>query len=94
MTSPSTLVSTSHFAVTARNASSFEGCTQTGDAVVCNFTRAGQKSVVAWAETGTAAYTAPEGSTLLCDPAAKCTQVAGGSAVTLTEIPVRIYLQA
>jgi hypothetical protein len=74
--------------------STFEGCTQTGNAVVCNFTRAGQKSIVAWAETGTAAYTAPEGSTLLCDPAAKCTQVAGGSAVTLTEIPVRIYLQS
>jgi len=74
--------------------SSFEGCTETGDSVVCNFTRAGQKSVVAWANTGTAAYTAPEGSTLLCDPAAKCSQVAGGSQVTLTEIPVRIYLQS
>jgi len=74
--------------------SSFEGCTQTGDTVVCNFTRAGQKSVVAWAETGTAAYTAPEGSTLLCDPSAKCSQVSGGTAVTLTEIPVRIYLQS
>ncbi|CAB5037708.1 MAG: hypothetical protein F2923_03475 [Actinobacteria bacterium] len=74
--------------------SSFEGCTQTGDTVVCNFTRAGQKSVVAWAETGTAAYTAPEGSTLLCDPSAKCSQVAGGTQITLTEIPVRIYLQS
>jgi hypothetical protein len=74
--------------------SSFQGCTQTGDAVVCNFTRAGQKSVVAWAETGTTSYTAPEGSTLLCDPSAKCSQVSGGTAVTLTEIPVRIYLQS
>ena len=74
--------------------SSFEGCTQTGDTVVCNFTRAGQKSVVAWAETGTAVYTAPEGSTLLCDPSAKCSQVAGGTQITLTEIPVRIYLQS
>jgi len=74
--------------------SSFNGCTQTADTVVCNFTRAGQKSVVAWAETGTTAYTAPEGSSLLCDPSAKCSQVAGGAQITLTEIPIRIYLQS
>ncbi len=74
--------------------SSFEGCTEDGNTVTCNFTRAGQKSIVAWANTGTAPYTAPEGSTLVCDPAAKCSQVPAGSALTLAEVPVRIYLQA
>ncbi|MDO9485238.1 MAG: beta-galactosidase [Actinomycetota bacterium] len=74
--------------------SSFEGCTEDGNTVTCNFTRAGQKSIVAWANTGTAPFTAPEGSTLVCDPAAKCSQVPAGSALTLTEVPVRIYLQA
>ena len=74
--------------------STFEGCTQTGQVVTCNFTRAGQKSIVAWAETGTATYTAPQGSTLVCDPEAKCSQVPADSQLTLTEVPVRIYLQA
>jgi len=74
--------------------SAFEGCTETGDVVTCNFTRAGQKSIVAWANAGTATYTAPEGSTLVCDPAAQCSQVPAGSEMTLTEVPVRIYLQA
>ncbi len=74
--------------------SSFGGCTETGNVVTCNFTRAGQKSIVAWANTGTAPYSAPAGSTLVCDPAAKCSPVPAGSQLTLTEVPVRIYLQA
>jgi len=72
---------------------SFAGCEDNGGAVVCNFTKDGAKSIVAWAETGEVPYTAPEGSQLLCDPLANCQELAAGTAVTLTEIPVRIYLQ-
>lgn len=71
----------------------FGGCKQAGEAVVCGFTRDGQLSYVAWAETGTATYTSPAGSQLICDPVANCQQIAPGAAVTLTEIPVRIYTQ-
>lgn len=74
--------------------SQFEGCTDTAGAVTCNFTRDGQKSIVAWAETGDAAYTAPAGSQLVCDPLANCQEVLEGAAITLTEVPVRIYVQA
>lgn len=74
--------------------SQFEGCTDTAGAVTCNFTRDGQKSIVAWAETGDAAYTAPAGSQLVCDPLANCQEIAEGAAITLTEVPVRIYVQA
>jgi hypothetical protein len=74
--------------------SQFEGCTDTAGAVTCNFTRDGQKSIVAWAETGDAAYTAPAGSQLVCDPLANCQEVLEGASITLTEVPVRIYVQA
>ena len=74
--------------------SQFEGCTDAAGAVTCNFTRDGQKSIVAWAETGDAAYTAPAGSQLVCDPLANCQEVLEGASITLTEVPVRIYVQA
>jgi hypothetical protein len=73
--------------------SQFEGCTDTAGAVTCNFVRDGQKSIVAWAETGDAPYTAPAGSQLVCDPLANCQEIAEGAAITLTEVPVRIYVQ-
>ena len=72
---------------------SFAGCEESGGAVICNFTKDGAKSIVAWAQTGEVPYTAPEGSQLLCDPLANCQELAAGTAVTLNEIPVRIYLQ-
>ena len=72
----------------------FDGCTDTAGAVICNFTRDGQTSVVAWAETGEATYTAPAGAQLVCDPLANCQEVTPGAAVTLTEVPIRFYTQA
>ena len=74
--------------------SEFGGCTDTGGAVTCDFTRDGQKSIVAWAETGELPYTAPAGAQLVCDPLANCQEIGEGAQVTLTDIPVRIYLQA
>lgn len=74
--------------------SEFGGCTDTAGAVTCEVTRDGQKSVIAWAETGTATFTAPAGSQLVCDPLASCQEVGEGTEITLTEVPVRIYLQA
>ena len=73
--------------------SKFDGCTESGDAVTCEFTRDGQTSVVAWAQTGEATYTAPEGAQLVCDPLANCTETTPGAAITLTEVPIRIYTQ-
>lgn len=73
--------------------SSFGGCQENGNAVTCDFDRAGQKSIVAWAETGTADYTAPEGAALVCDPLANCQEATAGQAITLTEVPVRVYTQ-
>ncbi len=73
--------------------SSFDGCTEDGNAVTCNFSKAGAQWIVAWAETGTAQYTAPEGTQLVCDPLANCTETAAGTGITLTEVPVRVYLQ-
>ena len=49
--------------------------------------------VVAWAQSGEVAYTTPENSALVCDPLANCQEAAGGSEITLTEVPVRVYLQ-
>ena len=74
--------------------SSFEGCTESGNVVTCNFTRAGQKSIVAWANTGTASFPTPAGSTLVCDPMQKCEKPSSDVPLTLTEVPVRIYLAA
>ena len=73
--------------------SKFDGCDEAGGAVTCNFSRDGQKSVVAWAQTGEAPYTAPAGTQLVCDPLANCQESAAAAAITLTEIPVRLYLQ-
>lgn len=71
----------------------FGGCTETGNAVTCDFTRDGTNWVVAWAQSGDAPYTTPENSQLVCDPLAACTEAAPGSQITLTEVPVRVYLQ-
>lgn len=73
--------------------SAFEGCEENGDAVVCNFSREGAKSVVAWAEKGEVPFKAPDGTALVCDPLANCQEVAGGAEMTLTEVPVRFFLQ-
>ena len=74
--------------------SEFGGCTDTAGAVTCEVTRDGQKSVIAWAEKDTAAFKAPAGAQLVCDPLASCQEIGEGADVTLTEVPVRIYLQA
>ena len=73
--------------------SSYEGCTDNAGAVECTFVRDGQKSIVAWAETGETSYTMPEGAQLVCDPLQNCTEPASGP-FTLTEVPVRIYFAA
>jgi hypothetical protein len=71
-------------------------CTESGNAVICNFTRGGNNWQWAWAESGEAPYTTPEGALLVCDPLANCQdldpQAPGGSPITLTEVPVRIQL--
>jgi hypothetical protein len=72
---------------------SFNGCTENANAVTCDFSRDGTSWVVAWAETGEAAYTTPENSQLVCDPLAACQEAAPGTEITLTEVPVRVYLQ-
>ena len=72
----------------------FGGCTEADNTVVCDFSRnaGAEKWVVAWAQTGEAQYTTPENSALVCDPLANCQEAAGGSQITLTEVPVRVYL--
>ncbi len=72
---------------------SYDGCQESGNSVICNFSAAGSSWIVAWAQTGEAPYTTPENSQLVCDPLANCQEAAGGSEITLTEVPVRIYLQ-
>lgn len=71
----------------------FGGCTEKANAVTCNFTRDGQVSVIAWAETGEAPLTVPAGAQLVCDPLANCQQISPDAAITLTEVPVRISTQ-
>jgi hypothetical protein len=71
----------------------FDGCTESGNAVTCSFNRDGTSWTVAWAETGSAEYTLPEGAQLVCDPLANCTEGKPGATISLTEVPVRIYLQ-
>ncbi len=71
----------------------FGGCTEANNAVVCDFSRDGTSWKVAWAQAGEVAYTTPENSQLVCDPLAVCSEAPPASAVTLTEVPVRIYLQ-
>lgn len=71
----------------------FDGCTEEAGAVTCEFTREGQTSVVAWAQSGEVPYTAPEGAQLVCDPLANCLEVTPGSEITLTEVPIRVFTQ-
>ena len=71
----------------------FDGCTEEAGAVTCSFTREGQTSVVAWAQSGEAPYTAPEGAQLVCDPLANCLEVTPGSEIMLTEVPIRVFTQ-
>ncbi len=72
---------------------SYDGCQESGNSVICNFSAVGSSWIVAWAQTGEAPYTTPENSQLVCDPLANCQEAAGGSEITLSEVPVRIYLQ-
>jgi len=72
---------------------SFDGCQESGNTVTCDFSASGSRWIVAWAQTGEAPYTTPENSQLVCDPLANCQEAAGGSEITLSEVPVRIYLQ-
>ena len=71
----------------------FDGCTEEAGAVTCEFTREGQTSIVAWAQTGEVPFTAPEGAQLVCDPLANCLEVTPGSEITLTEVPIRVFTQ-
>jgi len=71
----------------------FDGCTDASGVVTCNFSLAGGKSTVAWAETGDAQYTVPDGVQLVCDPLQNCKEASGGSTITLTEVPVRLFYQ-
>ena len=71
----------------------FDGCTEEGNVVTCDFNRDGTSWIVAWAQEGEATYTTPENSQLVCDPLATCQEAAPGTEITLTEIPVRVYLQ-
>ena len=71
----------------------FGGCTEADNTVVCEFSRDGTSWIVAWAQSGEVVYTTPENSQLVCDPLAACKEAPPASPVTLTEVPVRIYLQ-
>ena len=73
--------------------SSFGGCQETAGAVVCSFDRAGQKSLVVWAESAPAQYTTPDNAVLVCDPLSNCVEATPGSPITLTDVPVNISLQ-
>jgi hypothetical protein len=73
---------------------SFKGCTTSdAGAVTCEFSKAGQNWTVAWAEKGDTPFTLPEGTRLVCDPLANCTEAQAGSQVTLTKVPIRTYAQ-
>jgi GH35 family endo-1,4-beta-xylanase len=72
---------------------SFGGCTENAGAVTCDFSRDGTSWIVAWAQTGEVPYTTPENSQLVCDPLSACQEAGPGTQITLTEIPVRVYLQ-
>jgi len=71
---------------------SYDGCDQSGDTVICNFSSMDSKWIVAWAEKGEVPYTTPENSQLVCDPLANCREAAPSSDIMLTTIPVRVYL--
>ena len=61
--------------------------------MTCNFSLAGGKSTVAWAEKGDTQFTVPDGVQLVCDPLQNCKEASGGSTITLTEVPVRLFYQ-
>lgn len=71
----------------------FGGCQETNNAVTCDFSRDGVTWVVAWAQTGEAQYAVPQNAQLVCDPLANCVEAEPGGTLTLTEVPVRVYLQ-
>lgn len=71
----------------------FDGCTEAAGAITCNFSKAGTPWIVAWAQTGEVPFTAPAGTQLVCDPLSNCQELREGAEYTLTEIPVRFYLQ-
>jgi hypothetical protein len=73
--------------------STFGGCLESNNAVTCDFSRDGVSWVVAWAQTGEAPYAVPENAQLVCDPLANCVEAEPGGSLTLTEVPVRVYLQ-
>jgi polysaccharide biosynthesis protein PslG len=64
---------------------SYASCA-TGSVNVCNLT--GRfPAVVAWASSGSAAYTVPDFATTMCDALNSCTPVAPGSAITIGDGP-------
>jgi len=64
---------------------SYASCT-TGSVNVCNLT--GRfPAVVAWTDSGSAAYTVPGFATTMCDALNSCTPVAPGSAITIGDGP-------
>jgi len=71
----------------------FGGCTEADNTVLCDFSRDGTNWIVAWAQSGEVTYLTPENSQLVCDPLAECREAPPSSALALTEVPVRIYLQ-
>jgi hypothetical protein len=73
--------------------SSFGGCVESGNTVTCDFSRDGTRWIVAWAQSGEAQYVVPEGTQLICDPLPNCQEASPGNEITLTEVPLRIYLQ-
>jgi len=72
---------------------SFDGCQESAGAVTCDFSRDGTTWIIAWAEAGDVSYTTPENSQLVCDPLANCVEAGPGTQITLTQVPVRVYLQ-
>ena len=72
---------------------SFEECTEASGAVNCTFSKDGTKWLVSWAQSGEVPLVAPAGSQLVCDPLSNCQELREGQEFTLTEVPVRIYLQ-
>jgi len=72
---------------------SFDGCTETAVEVACTFSKDGISWLVSWAQAGEVTTVAPAGAQLVCDPLSNCQELREGQEYTLTEVPVRIYLQ-
>ena len=71
----------------------FNGCTEENGSVICNFSEGESSWIVAWAQAGETTYVTPENSQLVCDPLANCREAAPSTPITLTTVPVRVYLQ-